>query len=178
MPSSSNVRQVPVALYRSELSVLGLTHASTMPAMNEVKAAYKKLALVRHPYIYTFFFGCGLALALGGQLLSPRDINTNKAFVYFVFPSRHRGSHVTLASDCHLKTSKPFWRDLASWQAPRGWASDKEETTRTHIIDLYNAVVASDRLEDIRDSWQKILNCGLSLATPLLVLSEWRSYIL
>ena len=97
----------------SELSVLGLTHASTMPAMNEVKAAYKKLALVRHPYIYTFFFGCGLALALGGQLLSPRDINTNKAFVYFVFPSRHRGSHVTLASDCHLKTSKPFWRDLA-----------------------------------------------------------------
>ena len=56
--------------------------------------------------------------------------------------------------------------------------NDEEETTRTHIIDLYNAVVASDRLEDIRDSWQKILNCGLSLATPLLVLSEWRSYIL
>ena len=57
--------------------------------------------------------------------------------------------------------------------------NDKEETTRTHIIDLYNAVVASDRLEDIRDSWQKILSGRVEIVGEVLrsgKKTQWTDY--
>ena len=64
-------------------------------------------------YIYTFFFGCGLALALGGQLLSPRDINTNGVRRQNpVGTDSRRNSNV---SEDITQGAKPLHKDLDRW---------------------------------------------------------------